>query len=328
MYKCYVQVKTNPMKHIFLFVLLLLTNFCLAHTPKVRVKKFGNVKTYYSSYFNFGQPISSEELKIQILGQLSQDLAEKLNYRDTIMVEYHVRLPEERKLFILENENSNYKLLGLVEGQIIESNKSGLAIRVIDERISVEEILKLVEYTIVNRKKINKYLQTVTFPYGYRGDNYVKVQANSEEFINTILKKKSKMVDEVMKKSIVFLDNGLLRTKLFWENNEFVFGINNTTTPAKEYTIPEYTQYKTSDFNYFADSPTSEFFVISEKESGLVYFDGKHENTSLISVPVYSYRMSPFYISKDRFWGKVIVSNDRVSFYVYNIHKKTTLKIE
>lgn len=69
------------------------------------MKKFGNVKTYYSSYFNFGRPISSEELKIQILGQLSQDLAEKLNYRDTIMVEYHVRLPEERKLFILENES-------------------------------------------------------------------------------------------------------------------------------------------------------------------------------------------------------------------------------
>ncbi|MDR2235462.1 MAG: hypothetical protein LBE92_05020 [Chryseobacterium sp.] len=259
------------------------------------------------------------------MGELSQDIAERLHYKDTIMIEYYVRLNEGRKMFILENENSNYKLPALVDGHIIKSNGSGLAIRVMDQKVNIDEILQLVEYTIINRAKINKYLQAVTFPYGE--NDYIDVQANSEEFISTILKKKSKIVAEVMKKNVALMANSFLQTKLFWENNEFVFGMNDTP-PSEGYRIPEYSHYKIPDFNYYINSNWSDFFLISRKNEGLVYFDGMQEHTSPIAVPEYSSIIYPFNISKDRFSNKVIVSNNGESFYVYDIHKKTTLKVE
>ncbi|WP_223606987.1 hypothetical protein [Chryseobacterium sp. OSA05B] len=316
------------MRHyLMLLIFILFSNFFSAHKPKVKVENFGNVKTYYVSEFNFSDAVSSEELKIQILGKLSEDIAKRLGYKDTLLIEYKVRFNERMdKLAILESENSHYKIPGLVEGNILKSNGSGLAVRIIDTKINVDEILKLVEYTIINRKQINKYLNNVKFSYDE--ENSIDVWANSEEFINTITRRKSKLVEEVMDKAIVLLANRYLQTELFWKNNEFVFGINTVPSSDRNYMSFVREQYKVKDFKYFVDSPLSGFFVISDEKDRLIHFDGIEENTGMILEIGEKDRTYPFNISKDRFKGKVILFNNGYYFYVYDINKKTTLKIE
>ncbi|WP_131797346.1 hypothetical protein [Chryseobacterium kwangjuense] len=316
------------MKHILmLFILVPFSNFFSAHKSKVIAKNFGNVKIYYSSYFNFDRAVSSEELKIQILGELSQDIARRLEYKDTILIDYQVLFNRKgKKLIILESENSQYKILGLQEGKIIKSNGKGLAIRVIDVKINIDEILKLVEYTIINRKKINKHLSSVKFSFDE--ENSISIPANSEEFINTIIRKKSKLVEEVMDKNIVLLINGYIQTELFWRNNEFVFGMNTVPPSDGHYTTFVRDQYKVKDFKYYVNSRSSDFFVISDERDRLIYFDGIEKNTGVILEVGETDRTYPFNISKDRFKGKVVIFNNGNCFYVYDINKKTTLKIE
>lgn len=310
-----------------LLIFILFSNLFLAHKPKVKIENFGNVKTYYASDFNFNYALSSEEMKIHILGKLSEDIAKRLGYKDTILIEYRVRFNKQMdRLTILEEKSSNYKIHGLIEGNILKSNGSGLAVRIIDTKINVDEILKLVEYTIINRQKINEHLSTIKFSYDK--DNSINILANLEEFIKTIIKKRSKLVEEVMGKSIVLLDNKYLRTRLLWENNEFIFGINTISPSDGQYETVTREEYKVKDFKYYVDSRVSDFFLIFEDKNRLMYFDGIEKNKGLILETKEKEIDYPFNISKDRFNGKVIVFNNGYYFYVYDVNKKTTLKIE
>lgn len=71
-----------------LLLILFFSNSLSAHKDKIKIKNLGNVKTLYKSEFNFGEKtVSFEELKIEILGELSRQLAEKMGFKDTIMLE-------------------------------------------------------------------------------------------------------------------------------------------------------------------------------------------------------------------------------------------------
>lgn len=200
------------MKFIFsLLIFLIFSNYCHAHKPKFKVERFGNVKTFFRSQFNFGdKPIESQEMKIHIVGKLSEILANRLNFKDTLMIEYE-KNHFKQKLKILESDNSNYKVLGLTEGGVIKSNGRGLAVRIIDDNIEVSDVLKLVEYTIVNKEKLNQSLNPIK--YFYNDENQITVLANSDDFIQKITKKQSDLIDEIIANEVELLNNGFQKRK-------------------------------------------------------------------------------------------------------------------
>jgi len=311
----------------YLLIFLICSNNFFANKPKVKVENFGNIKTFYISEFNFNsKTIASEELKMQIIGKLSKEISEKLGYKDTIMIERKTFLSyNKRKFYMLENDNSNYKVAVLDDGAILKSNGKGLAIRIISARVNVIDVLKLVEYTIQNRLKVNKSL--VSMPYFRNENEQIEVFANTEEFISKIVNQNSKLVDEIIKQEVILEKDA--ETIISWNNNEFVFRRNlSRFEEESNYAKSIKSQLKVQDFKYYIKSPNYYFFLVFQDMETFTYFDGEEENTAQKIKIENSSSWSPFILGKDEIGSKIILYNDREFFYVYDINKKLLQKIE
>ena len=316
------------MKSFFSFIIFLIfSNYCTAHKPKFKVERFGNVKTFFRSQFNFGdKTIESQEMKIHIVGKLSEIIANRLNFKDTLMIEYE-KNHFKQKLKILESDNSNYKVLGLTEGGVIKSNGKGLAVRIIDDNIEVSDVLKLVEYTIVNKEKLNQSLNPIK--YFYNDENQITVLANSDDFIQKITKKQSNLIDEIIQSEILLLDSGELRTQISWKNNEFIFAKNTKYLKENNVYKNEYVSCKVSDFKYYLESFDFSCVLIFNNLNTFTYFDGREENISSQKLDERISDFYPFRLNKDKIPNKILLipfNND--GFYVYKINKKLLQKIE
>lgn len=288
------------MKRFFLlFIFLIISNNFSAHKPKVKIENFGNVKTFFISEFNFGaKTIESEELKIQIIGKLSKEISEKLGYKDTIIIERKTFLSYNKSNFyMLENDNSNYKVAVLDDGVVLKSNGKGLAIRIISDKVDVIDVLKLVEYTIQNRLKVNKSL--VLIPYFHNEDEQIEVFANTEEFISKIVSRNSKLVDEIIKQEVTLEKD--TETIISWKNNEFVFKMNlEKFKPDNLYRDLLKDELKIQDFKYYINSSNYNLFLVFTDMETFMYFDGNEENTSQ-KIKIDSNRSwYPFVLAKDK----------------------------
>lgn len=316
------------MKRFFLlFVLLIFSNNFSAHKPKVKAENFGNIKTYFISGFNFGsKTIEAEELKMQIIGRLSKVISDKLGYRDTIMIERKTFLSDnKRDFYMLENDNSNYKVAVLDDGIILKSNNEGLAIRIISAKVNVVDILKLIEYTIKNRRKINNSL--VSLPYFYSEDSQMKVLSNTKEFISKIINRNSKLVEEIIKEEVILANDS--ETIISWNNNEFVFKMNlEKFRPDNLYRDLLKDQLKVQDFKYYINSPNYSFFLIFHDMETFTYFDGSEEHTSQ-KIRIENKRSwYPFVLTKDKIGSRIILYDRNQTIFIYDIKKKLLQKIE
>ncbi len=316
-------------RFFLLFIFLLYSEILTAHKPKFKAENFGNVKTFFKSGFNFGnQIIESQEMKIHIIGKLSETIAKRLNFKDTLMIEYE-RSFSKNKLIILENGNSNYKVLGLNDGGVIKSNGKGMAVRIVDENINVIDVLKLVEYSILNKKKINKSLISVDYAYNYEGDK-ITVLANSEVFIQKLIQKKSNLINEIINEEIELLNNGFTQTRISWRNDEFIFGFNEIPPKDGNYIELKSKKYVLKDFKYYIESMWHNFFLIFPESASFIYFDGRDENTFLQHINDTVSDLYPFRLGKDIITNNVVllIPYKDDFFYVYNIKKKLLQKIE
>lgn len=318
------------MKPFFsLIIFLIFSHNYTAHKTKVKIKNYGNVKTLYISEFNFGdKTVSAEELKMEILGKLSKQIADKLGFKDTIMLERKTYMyPNKSDLFIVEQNDANYKLLKLSEGYEKMEGGSGVAIRIQSLKVDIKDVLKMVEYAIKNKKKLNKSLIPVN--YFYNDDNQITVLANSDDFVQKIIRKKSNLVDEIIQSEILLLDNGELRTEISWKNNEFIFEKNTKYLKENNGYKNEYVSYKVSDFKYYLESFDSSCVLIFNNLNTFTYFDGREKYTSLQKLEENFSDLYPFRLNKDKISNKILLipfNND--GFYVYKINKKLLQKIE
>jgi hypothetical protein len=227
----------------------------------------------------------------------------------------------------LENDNSNYKILGLTDGGVMKSNGKGLAVRIVDRDVEVTDILKLVEYSILNRKKLNQSLIPVN--YLYNRDDKIAVLANSNDFIEKITHKQSDFIDKIIKTEVELLNNGFSKTKISWKNGEFIFGFNDVPSTNGNYAKLETGKYKTKDFKYYIENAWNDFFVIFHDSDYFTYFDGREENTSTQKLDESISDFYPFRLNKDKISNKIILIPFRSdAIYVYKINKKLLQKIE
>lgn len=315
------------MKSIFsLLIFLIFSNYYTGHSTKTKIKNYGNVKTLYISEFNFGEKtVSAEELKMEILGRLSKQIADKLGFKDTVMLERKTYLyPDKTSLFILEKNDTNYKLLKLDEGYKKMQGGSGVAIRIQSQKVSVEDVLKMVEYAIKNRKKLHGKL--IKTDYWLSETDKIQILANSQEFISEITKVKSNLVDEIINEQIPLSDNPTM--KIFWKNNEFVFGMNlDKLKSGNDYADLMKSQFRFCDFEYYINSQDSYFFLIFHNAKTFSYFDGNEDNTTQ-KITIEKKSWYPFRLGKEKIGTKIILYDTPEYFYVYNINKKLLQKIE
>lgn len=295
-----------------------------AHKPKVKVANFGNVKTFYISEFNFGsKTVSSEELKMEIFGKISQRIAEKYGYNDTILIE-RMTMPyyNTKDFFIIENENSAHKLPWLNNGFVAKSNKRGLAIRIISSKMEVKTVLKCVEYAILNQKKLNKHLITVNFQYNL--NDKIPLEVSSDDFINEIITKPSELVEEMMNTEIFLVKD---QQTIQWKNDEFVFGVNTEGLKDDNLYKALYSSHRIHDFLYYIESYYSDYFLIFKDTKTFTFFNGLLENT-VENLKVETQSWGPFQLIKEKIGSRIIFYDTLDYFYLYNINKKLLQKIE
>ncbi|MCX8531637.1 hypothetical protein [Chryseobacterium luquanense] len=312
-----------------LIVFLIFSNYCTAHKTKVKIQNFGNVKTLYISEFNFGdKTVSAEELKMEILGKLSKQIADKLNFKDTIMLERKTYMYHNKSdLFIVEQNDANYKLLKLSEGYEKMEGGSGVAIRIQSLKVDIKDVLKMVEYAIKNKKKLNQSLIPVN--YFYNDDNQITIHANSNDFIQKIIEKQSVFIDEIIESEFELLNNGFTRTTISWKNGEFIFGFNDVPPTNGNYLKLETEKYIIKDFKYYIENIWNDFFVVFHDSNLFTYFDGREGNTSSQKLDENISDHYPFRLNKDKILNKILlIPFNSNGFYIYKINKKLLQKIE
>ena len=309
-----------------LIVLLIFSNSLSAHKDKIKIKNFGNVKTLYISEFNFGEKVvSSEELKMEVLGELSRRLAENMGFKDTIMIERKTFLSLNKSdVYIIEKNDTNYKFLKLNNDYTEVKGGSGIAVRILSPKVDVEQVLKLVEFAIINKHKLNKYL--IKTDYYFDEEVKISISANTVKFIAAITSKESAIVKTLLQiELLLFKDNDQI---VYWVNNEFCFKMNLERFKSDNvYKDLWKDELKVRDFKYYIQSDSNNFFVVFTNEKLFSFFDG-NEDHEAIDIEVDSTRnMYPFGISREKIMGKIIIYN-RDDFFIYDIHKKKLQKIE
>lgn len=257
-------------KIIFIF-LFISTNLC-AHKDKVIAKNYGNIKIYMKTGFNY-----SEIDKIQIIGQLSEKLASRLQYQDTLLIEYIHDYTDNFKdnLYLLEPNNSNYKLAyGLNFEDPIPSNHQGLSVRIYADSVDIVKILHLVEYSILNHQNLSKQIIKTTMGYNVYEDEVLLeplvVIATNEKLIEEIFNaESSKSIKDIISERIPIILRKHYGMEIYWSNNTFFFEYKNYEKRTPVYEIKDY---------YYHLFPNQNFALLFIDEQSFYYLDDSNNS--------------------------------------------------
>lgn len=262
-------------KSIIIVLLFFSSINAFAHKDKLVSETYGNVKTVIMTGFNY-----LDIDKIKIIGQLTKELSNRLKYRDTILIEYIHDYTNKYSddLYLLEYNNSNYKLLedsSIKSNYTIKSNGKGLSVRMYADNINIVDVLKLVEFTILNKEKTNSYLTQKNIGYNVLEDKALLsplfVQATDDKVIKKIFASTSEIVNEIIQERILVNGQEPYGLEIYWQNGKFIFEYNNTLDNSKDFV------FELEDYYYHLYVNQNSIVVFADKNS-FYYLDGKKAN--------------------------------------------------
>src|SRR5690606_11068266 len=273
------------MKYKLVILALLLSFNCFAHKDKVIQKTYGNVKTYMRTGFDY-----SDIDKIKIVGQFSKKLSDRLQYKDTIFIEYIHDYTDKyaNDLYMLEFNNSNYKIITGIEPEYkIDSNNSGLSVRIYADRIKIVDILKLVEFTIINEEKTNSYLTKKNIGYNvYEDKELIKPLislATDDKIIDQIISSESQLIKDIINEKILVNGQDNYGIEIYWQNDNFLFEYNHIHSDKQEIV------FELKDYFYHTYVNVNDLLIFVDKNS-FYFLDGtNHKKKEIINIDNSSY---------------------------------------
>lgn len=201
---------------------------------------------------------------------------------------------------------------------------SGIAVRLLSPKVDVENVLKLIEFAIKNKDRLNKYL--IKQDYYFDEETKIIIAANSERLITELVSKESAVVKGLLQSEfLLFKDDDQI---VYWVNNEFSFKMNlERFKPENGYRDLWKDELRVRDFKYYIQSDSYNFFVVFTKENLFSFFDGNVENKAINIEIDGSNSVFPFSISHEKIKSKIIIYN-RDNFFIYDIYKKRLQKID
>ena len=216
-------MKLKKITYILVFFLTTLTYSF--HKEHREYSTYGNIKVIGRSAFaNY-----NEFNKFKIIGKLSQQLCQKLNYKDTIVLEFeHIYSNYKPNLIIVEKGNTEYisKLYRLEKIDSIYSvpNKNiGICIRQIAQKFDIVEVLKLLEHVIINHENLIFEKHKVKLRnFDMKTTKIIEYLSIDKKLIKSIIKnsKTSELVKEIINSDVLFFEFGNIKGK--WNNEEFI----------------------------------------------------------------------------------------------------------
>lgn len=312
------------MKLKFEIILLFLSTICYAHKDKVIKENYGNVKIYMKTGFDY-----SEINKIMIIGKLSEKISNQLKYRDTIMIEYIHDYTKEYldDLYMLEYNNSSNKLMfGVNSNYTIKTNKSGLAIRVHAKNINIVDILKLVEFTIINKETTNNHLvikqmkfknEIYEYEEGQREEvkTHINSIATNDKLIKKIISENSELIKTIISDKIEVEKQSHFGIEIYWQNDKFIF----------EYKLGIHDQnvvvFEIKDFYYYVEPNPNDLFIFIN-ENSFYFLDGSNQKEKKLS---HIENGSYMPVMVRQFDNKILIFDNRKSFNVFLPKKNKTI---
>ncbi|MBE9576722.1 hypothetical protein [Flavobacterium proteolyticum] len=256
---------------IQLLILLLFSINSFAHKDKFVLENYGNVKVYMRTGFNY-----SDLDKIKIIGKLSEKLSKNLNYKDTILIEYiqdYTNVLTD-DLYLLEYNNSNFKLVnGLEETNSLQTNNTGLSVRIYANKIKILDILKFVEYLIYNKEETNNYLTKREIKLNNYEDKQVLetliYEATDKSLIEKIISKESILIKNLINEKFVVKSEEYYGIEIYWKNDKFIF-------EYKLFDEDQYQLHELKDYYYCIPVNINEILVFTD-ESSFYFINGNKE---------------------------------------------------
>lgn len=275
-------MKTIKTTYILLFLITTLSYGF--HKEHAEFKIYGNVKVLgRSGFHNY-----NEFNKFKIIGKLSEQLCRNLNYKDTIVLEFeHNYLNYKPNLIIVEKGNTEY-ISKLYRIEKIDSlytttnnNKNiGICIRQIAQKFDVVEIIKLLEYVIINKENLifeKHEVKFTNFDFMKR-KKIINYHSINRKLIKSILNnpKTSELVSKIINSDILFLE--FENIKGIWNNEEFI--ISNEFSSIKYKDIFCITELRdgilifenNQSFIYFTNNKQFQKFYIKTKSNHPYYY--------------------------------------------------------
>ena len=257
-------MKLKKISYILVFFLTTLTYGF--HKEHREYSTYGNIKVIGRSAFaNY-----NEFNKFKIIGKLSQQLCQKLNYKDTIVLEFeHIYSNYKPNLIIVEKGNTEYisKLYRLEKIDSIYSvpNKNiGICIRQIAQKFDIVEVLKLLEHVIINHENLIFEKHKVKLrDFDMKTTKTIKYLSINKKLIKSIIKnsKTSELVKEIINSDVLFFEFGNIKGK--WNNEEFI--ISNEILSIKYNDIFCVTELK-DGILIFENNKSFIYFTNTEKQ--------------------------------------------------------------
>ncbi|MBF02133.1 MAG: hypothetical protein CMP76_02435 [Flavobacterium sp.] len=258
---------------------------CFAHKDILMQRTYGNVKIIIKTGFDY-----SDIDKIQIIGQLSQKLSDRLHYKDTVFIEYLQDYTNICKddLYMLEYNNSNYKIIGGIQSEYNnESNNSGLSIRIYADRITIVNTLKLVEFTIKNKAKTNKYLSKKKIGMNNDEDetliDSLSTLATNDDLIAKIITSKSELINDIISDKIPIKKQKHYGIEIYWQNDKFIFEYKHINSDRQEYV------FEVKDYFYHNYLNENDILIFVDKDAFYFLEGTNHEKKELIKMDNKSY---------------------------------------
>lgn len=287
------------------FLTICFSNNLFAHKDKVVYEEYGNVKVYLRTGFEY-----SEIQKIKIIGKLSEKLSKHLNYKDTLLIEYIHDYTDSYKgdIYILENNASNPRLTVLVEGDNTGRNGNGFSVRVSSNNLNIESLLKLIEYSILNKESLNSKLIKRTFFDKYGND--ITIDSNTSSFINQITTEKSSIINKITSERTYLQQNEHYGVDISWMDGKFKFEIKNYGRPKPFVEIPDYFYYV---------EITNGVLIFSDKNNFYILKDDDSMEKTLIHIEGGTY--IPYSVDS-RFANKLLIYNNHQTLNMYLINER------
>ncbi|WP_405566855.1 hypothetical protein [Polaribacter sp. Asnod6-C07] len=247
----------NKKKLLFSTFIFLFSINIFGHRDFYVVKETGNIKTIIKTGYKY-----EEVNKIEIIGILAERLAQTLNYKEPILLDFnHFYVGNVKPTYFLSFDRgiSNFNNIDDIYNKnllIID----GIVVRQVGSSFNILDTLKILEYAIKNREKIRKTQRKIKFD-----DFYCNWFMNSVEMTSvkkSVLNSDSKLVNEIINTKIYRPENkNKYGITYYWKNNKFYF-INKKENEEKLIT--------TLDNVYDIQKISNVVFIFETKELFLV----------------------------------------------------------
>lgn len=201
--------------NISIFIILLFSGLStFAHQDFYVITSFGKIKTRIKTGYEY-----EEIQKVKIIGELANKLAEELNYNKPILLDFnHFYVGVAKPTYFLSFDNGMINSDSRNHSPLLKED--AIVVRQVGSSFNILRTIKMLEYAIINRKKIKENQKKIDYNNNYC--NWIINSIETKEIKNSILNNESKIISKIKNIKVYRPEKkNNYNVTYFWKNENF-----------------------------------------------------------------------------------------------------------